>query len=297
MKSAIAAGLAVLVLSGGVARADEDAAKLQSLVDRVAPMVVTVKAVLKTEMNFGGQSRDSESRLEMQGIIVSKSGLVMVSNTPFSPGRLMGMIGGDGPSIKATPSDIKVVFEQEEKEYSAFLAATDTKLDLAFLKIEDLGDRKLMPVEFTNGVTATVGQPMVSISRMPKGYDYAPFFRTGRISGMISKPRKAWMLDGSISDVGMPIFTLNGEVVGVLTTIESGAKNESAGDSMGFGMMMQMMGGRGLLRTFIVPAAVVNGIIGQAELRATTQAAERAKQRAAKTTAKPGTDKPKPKKP
>jgi hypothetical protein len=41
------------------------------------------------------------------------------------------------------------------------------------------------------------------------------------------------MLLGDISQLGLPVFTLNGELVGVLTTIAPEVKDEG-GDTMGF---------------------------------------------------------------
>jgi hypothetical protein len=61
--------------------------------------------------------------------------------------------------------------------------------------------------------------------------------------------------------------------------VESGVQNE--GGVSDFGTMMRFYsGGGGLLRAFIVPASVVNGVIGQARLRAIMVAAERAKKKA-----------------
>jgi len=79
----------------------------------------------------------------------------------------------------AAGDESKVVVEREEKEYEAFLAATDSKVKLAFLKIEDLGDRKLAAVDFGSPVDAAIGQTVVALGRQKKGYDYAPFVEAG----------------------------------------------------------------------------------------------------------------------
>src|SRR5262249_47355173 len=154
-------------------------------------------------------------RMELQGVVVDKSGLVMVSSSAWSPNRFAEMMGEgsdnqEGFGVKVTPTEFKVIFERDEKEYSAFLAATDTKLDLGFLKIEDPLDRTITPVDFGATTSPTVGQEVVSVSRLSKGYDYAPYFESARISGIIAKPRKAWMMDGSISGFGLPVFTPSG---------------------------------------------------------------------------------------
>ncbi len=279
---------AALLGSGALAHgADDESAQLQSIVSKISPAVVTVRALLKMQGGAGGQGRDMESRIELHGIVVGTDGLVMISNLPFSPASALGMFGGgpggEGNEAKATPSDIKVIFEQEDKEYSAFLAATDSKLNLAFIKIEDLSDKKLTIADFSKTNSTTIGQRIISVSRLQKGYDYAPYFETSRINGEIDKPRKAWLIEGKISEFGLPVFDMNGEVIGALTTIQAGAKNESNDQSEMFGMVMRMLtGSGGLLRPFVLPSPVVNALIGQARIKAVAVAAERAKIKTAK---------------
>ncbi|MBI3268925.1 MAG: hypothetical protein HYZ53_07880 [Planctomycetes bacterium] len=282
--AALVAGLAGLP-SVGVA--DETGDRLKALLDKYAPSVVTVKLVLKTEMSMGGRSQDQESRMDMHGAVVDPEGLVMVSSLALSGDSLGEMMGGRGQGLemKITPTDIKVVFEREDKEYTAFLAATDSKLGLGFLKVEDLGDRKLAAVDFGSCASPGLGDMVAGVGRQKKGYDYAPYFESARVSGEIAKPRKAWMLDGSISGAGLPVFTGAGQVIGVLTTISDGVKDEDdGGGGRGFGRMMRMLSGGGMggggTSQFVLPGAVVKGLVAQAKTKAVEVAAERAKQKA-----------------
>ncbi|HZT41408.1 MAG TPA: serine protease [Chthonomonadaceae bacterium] len=291
--------LAPLSPARGQTPADE-ASQLQSLVAKNAPAIVTVQLVLKTEVKMGGQAHDSEERTGLEGVVVSPDGLIMISDAQLNPKRLEEMFGGlaaAGMDMKTTPTDIKVVVEREEKEYDAFLAATDTNLGLAFLKIEGLGDRKLAAVDFTNTAAPAIGQPIVLVTRLDKGFDYAPFFKTARISGEVAKPRQAWLMDQDLPDLGLPVFSPAGEVVGVLTTLTSGIKPESPDLSMGIGMMMRMFGGGGgqsLFHVFVVPGQPIVTAIAEARQRAVVVAAERAKAKASapSTPAKPGGGKP-----
>ncbi len=279
---------ALLVGSAGLVRAEDEATQLQNLVDKRAPTIVNIRVVLKTEGNFGGASQDHESRMEVQGVVVDKDGLIMLSKVGFDPSSLIGGGGDNGFGFKMTPTSFKVIFEGEDKEYNAFQAATDTKLSLTFIQVEDLGDRKLAPADFHSSVNPGVGQEVVSVSRLRKGYDYAPYFETSRISGSINKPRKAWMLNGGISGIGLPVYTLNGDTIGVLTSVQSGVKDDEDSDSMGMAFLMSMMtGGGGGMRAFIVPAPSIQAVITQAKARAVDLAAERAKRKASGTDTKP----------
>jgi hypothetical protein len=257
----------------------QESAQYKAVLDRNIGSIATIKVVLKSSMKFGGQGRDMESRLETQGIVVSKDGLLMLSNLPFSPEKLMSMFGGGGEEegdrrfgMKVTPTDFKVIFGTEDKEYAAYLVATDSKLDLAFIKIEKPEGRKFVPIEFNKPTVPTVGQGVVMVSRLSKGYDYAPYFASSRISGEIRKPRKAWMLDNANAAPAMPIYTATGQVIGITAMVASGVKDDSDGGMFGGFSSNSEMG-----RVFIVPATVVQGVLDQAKIRAVTVAQQRAK--------------------
>ena len=111
--------------------------------------------------------------------------------------------------MKRTPTEIKVVFEREEKEYEAEIIATDKKVNLAFLKVKDLEGREVSVVDFDAAVKADLGAMVAAVSRLTKGYDYSPYVRTAYVSGSIKKPRKALMLDGSVRSEGLPVFTMS----------------------------------------------------------------------------------------
>ncbi len=297
-----AAALAALCLAPGAARAaDDEAAQYQALVQKVAPLVVTVKAILKTQFKGGGASQDQESHVTTQGVIVDPDGLIAVSSVLFSPAKMMEMFGGEegGPDmgVKVTPSSFKVIFGSEEKEYDAFQAASDNKTGLVFLKVDGLGGRKLPSVDFSSPATPAVGQRIAAVSRLGKGYDYAPFFQTARVSGEISKPQKAWTVDGGMPGFGLPVYLPTGEMVGLLSVVGSGLKDEATRDEMGMQMFMRMFaGGGGGSTAFILPAQPLKAVVDQAKAQAVTVAAERARQKQAApaaTTPKP----PAPKKP
>jgi len=280
-------GMWVLLLSLGMAVlplrcfGQGEPGQYQALLAKRAPMVVTVKAVLKIEERSGGDN--VEEPLLVHGAVVTPGGLVLLSNTAFSPGRLLEIFGeGEDVSkqIKMRPTSFKVILPGDDTEYDAFLAATESQLELAFIQIEGLGGRQLPAVDFGSSVDAAVGQPIVAIQRMSKDYDYAAYCRTGRISGEIAKPRRAWIVEGSLGELGLPVYTLSGDTVGVLTMLPTGSKTSAREQS--FGIFMRMMSGSGAMEgTFLVPASSVKSVVDLAAKRAADLAAERAKQKSA----------------
>ena len=272
--SAIAAAFALLLISCH-GRAQE-AEPFQKILQARSPGIVTLRLVSKVEMSFSGQSQSQEMRTEVQGVLVDKEGLVMVSTLFMNP-YTMGM-NEAAATVKMTPTSIKVLFGSDDKEYNAFLAATDTKLNLSFIQIEDMAGKVLEPVKFVGSAMPVVGERLVSVSRMARGYDYSAFYQTGRVNGEIVRPRHAWMVEGGISGFGLPVYKLNNELVGVLTTIQSTIKEDSQSpDTMGMQMALRMMagGGGGMLQGFLVPPSMVEGVIAQAKTRAHELAAKR----------------------
>jgi S1-C subfamily serine protease len=293
------------------AAADAEGEQLAAIIEKHAPAICNIRTNLKSSMK-GEAAASQDTPMNLQGVVVTPDGLVMVSNFVFAPNRMMELMGagrGQMPDMKYTPTAIKVSFAGEDKEYDAFLAATDTNMDLAFIQLEGLEGRKLPAIDFSAAGAIEAGQKIAAVARLAKGYDYAPFFQTGRISGRLTKPRRAYMIEGQISNLGMPVFALSGEPVGVLSTVAAGGSDDAAAAGASYTMFMRMMtGGGGNGFTFILPATTVKGVIDQAAKRAGELAVERANKRKAgkpvedqpkaeaKPEAKPGT-KPAPKPP
>ena len=93
-----------------------------------------------------------------------------------------------------TPTDIKVLFAEDDEEYEAIVGVTDTNLHLSFIIIKDLKGKELdlLASDFAKAsVTADVkiGDRLIGVSRYNEGFDYAPYFGITRIAGKIEQPR------------------------------------------------------------------------------------------------------------
>ena len=238
--------LAILVIASSLTvsttvRADNEGDKLAAILKSRSEPIVTVRFVLEAE--FRGQKR--EIRSDMRGAVVDASGLIVISRESISSPNAM---------MKVTPVEFKVVIGKEEKEYDAFIAAKDTKLGLTFLQIRDLGDRKLVGVDFDGVAKPTIGQKVVSVNRMSKGFDFAPYFSVGRVIGRIKKPRKAWVTNLNTA-LALPIYSLDGQLVGFMGAIDPSGEG-------------------GVEGVFILPAKVVKGLIRPALAQAAERLAE-----------------------
>ncbi len=222
-------GIACLLLSGLAFAQDNP---FQTLIDNTAPAIVTVKAVQSISITMAGRgAQEEEDKVEMRGVVVDPSGLVMVSDSGLNNGAIARMFGDDPRiDIAISTNDIFVVFENEETEYTARLVATDTELDLAFLMIDELEGRELTAIDFSQaGGEAAIGSMVYGVTRFGRSFDFAPYFTRAMLSGKVKKPRKLWHLTGAI-ETGLPLFTEAGALLGVgITVLPDGEEGQGLG--------------------------------------------------------------------
>lgn len=236
----------------------------KQVLEKVQSNIVTVRAVIKIDVKAEDESESNESKFTLQGVVLTSDGLIMASGVLLSSEsfkQLVGIEDDESVSLTITPQSFKVIFGAETKEYEAKLVATDSQLGIAFLKITNLEGRTVTPIAFSNEELA-VGKELLSVSRLPKGYDYAPYFSTGRIISEVSKPRKAYLMEGNISELGLPVYNMKGEAVGVLVILQHGLKDEE----VDFGFRSNF--GDDSRAAFLLPAAALRPLIEQAIQRA-----------------------------
>lgn len=265
MKTRTLLGLTCLLSLALVAHAQSPASRTRTLVQKVSPSIVTVRAVVKVDVKAEGESHSEEAKFSQRGAVVSEDGVVMISSsilTTESFAQLMDIDLEDLEKVdlKLAPQSFKVIFEQESKEYEAQLVATDSQLGLAFLKIKDLQGRTLKPVEFKEN-PLELGSELFCVTRMPRGYDFVPYLMKLMVVAEVSKPRRAYILDVATSEQGLPVFDAEGFAVGVISTIRPATKSDDEED-LGFGTGASEC---------VLPIAAVRPVIQQAIQRARAQ--------------------------
>lgn len=175
------------------------------LAEKTAP-IVTIKFVLKTKSSWG----ESESESEATAVIVEPDGLVLCSKT-----ELGGYGEYYGSRRTSLPTDIKVLIGDDAEGLEAKLLARDSELDLIWLRIKDLGDRKLPYVDLEQSAVPEIGDHIYSVSRMGKYFDRIAVVNEGRVGGVTAKPRKLYVPSSGGSGLGLPTYNAGGELIGV----------------------------------------------------------------------------------
>lgn len=254
MKSRIQAVMsvvvAVAVLAGSASSgfAQASPADYQKVLQEKSPAFVTVKFVLKVQMGGMGEN---ESEMEITGAMIDPKGLVLCSNTQLGGiGGLMRAMGRG--EIVTTPTQIKVIVDEDPEGLDAKLIARDTELDLAWVQIEKPGDRTFPAIDLTKGSEAKVGQPLVGIRRLPKFFDRTAVVSESRVAGIARKPRRLYVPTLPLSSLlGLPIFTAEGRVVGVAVMQMPGEEDEDGGPAAQFSRMSTM---QEVMIGFLLPA-------------------------------------------
>ncbi|MHC4469550.1 MAG: S1 family peptidase [Planctomycetota bacterium] len=265
LRTTVGAALIVALLAGAPLAAEDKPAEVDwaKLMASKAPSIVSVKFVLKIQMSFMGQSRDQERNSEVRGVLVNDTGLVLTSNSHFDPGSAIPRQMRSQVEIKGTPTELKVLFGNEEEEYEGQIVARDSNLSLAFVQVLDLKDRKVTSVDLAAGGEIALGQELFGVGRLPRGFDCAPTIGRAFVSAKVEKPRTMWAISGSFSAVGLPVFDKSARPVGIVS-MQHGSEGVDEGAAV---------------RPFLLPLATVLRTMKAAETRA-AEALEEAKKRA-----------------
>ena len=280
---AVLAALAATVSATAAAQAPPPAAAPagEDLLERIAPAIVGIEAVIRTEMSMGGQGSDEEGNVEMVGAVVDPGGLIMVWNSRISSARIGEVLevmgrAGEGFEIKLTPVRFDVAVPGRGDRLPAFLAASDERLDVAFLQLESPPAEPLPAIDLAAAAEPAVGGPVYAVSRLNQSFDRAPYFETGLVVGELVKPRRAWILEGELTAMGLPLFDAAGRPVGVLATVLSSAGKEDGGVPGMGGLFGESGKTLGPLGGFLLPTEPVARAVELSKARAQEMLRQRA---------------------
>lgn len=260
----------VVVLIGFIVGvyAQEQTNPYQRLIDKVSPSIVSVEVVVKMELSYGGESNTTEQKTTTIGTILTPDGLVMVSAMTFSTEVFQQMMGQGGDSeqfqFKLTPQSFKVYFAGEPKPLDAELVATDSQIGIGFLRIKALEGRTLTPAAFKEA-PLSVGQELMTVFRLSKGFDYSPVLQRMMIGGTISKPRRAFVIGGGFgAEPGTLVYTMEGDAVGVMVFLPELYTFDEDGSPSPFSMLMSRAYLAQMSGVFVLPVSEFKPILEQA---------------------------------
>ena len=176
--------------------------------------VVYLKAVTKLELSFQGQTKEQKRSVELFGTVVDKSGLVATSLSSLDMSTETTGPGGVPMSVKAEVDDLRIL-RSDGIEVPASMVMKDPDLDVALIRPTETPDEEsvFIPVPVADRVEFEVLDEVLNLSLQEEDLDRTSAVRIGRISAVIKRPRRLYVVD--LNRMGTPVFSADGKFGGI----------------------------------------------------------------------------------
>ncbi len=220
--------LAVTAMTGSPRQAqaqDEITTAARDLLEKHkgALVVVTIEGRLTTSTD-GDPLPDQQQQRRTLGVSIRPTGLIVISNAAVDPSvGLAGEKARLGEKV-VTIQSAKMIFEKVEISYGdssvipGVMIGQDADADVAFVLPDEAVAKRLgKTFEYVDLGMAALSEPadnVVGLSRSSAAYGYMPTVIVGRVTGVFNGDRRYFVTTAGTAQ-GIPIFSLDGRVVGV----------------------------------------------------------------------------------
>ena len=214
--------VAVLCLGPAAERglAQTAAERGREIVGKFSNAVITVRLVAKVRMAMEGrQMEEQENTSEITATVIDPSGLAVCALSEADPTQAIAAMTADEENYKFEMdiTDIKMRLA-DGKELPAKIVLRDKDLDLAFLRPDPAPAQPLTAVDLTASAKSDVLEEMVVLQRLGEVANRVPGAVLDQVEAVIQKPRLMYVpgMNGQSCELGAPVFTLDGKVIGIL---------------------------------------------------------------------------------
>jgi S1-C subfamily serine protease len=281
--------IAALLVMGAVQVSADDAANIgKQLTAKYGSAIVKAQLVAQMRVSYDGrEGQKQESKTETTATIIDPSGLAVVSLSATSPAETYRSMMDEGMDIQSQVTDVKLRMS-DGTETPAKIVLRDKDLDLAFIRPAQKPAQPMPYVDLTQAAKPECLDEIFVLCRLGKVANRALSVCLDRIQATVDKPRTFYIpgFASMTSDMGAPVFNLEGKAVGILILRSS----PGGGDDGGLGV-----GSMGML-PMILPAADIQKVAKQApenEAKTATAPAPAKADSSEKPAAKPAAAKPK----
>ncbi len=191
--------------------------------------VVTLKIVAGLKYSMGGrEGEENEVKTEARGTIIDDTGMTICALSEIDPAQLIqkmyGSRMGNEMKIESNLKDLKIILANQ-KEIPATVVLRDNDLDIAIVRPLEKQTEKIPCINLKDAGDAKILEPVFVIGRMGQIGNRQLRLATGEIESIITKPRKFFVPGDALSrsGTGVPAFTADGKVLGLLVTKSVGA--------------------------------------------------------------------------
>lgn len=242
---------------------------ISSIANDVGASVVSIEVVTQSRSmgGFFGFQGTTEKKGAGTGFILDKNGLIITNRHVVPAGtKSVSITLSDGTIFE----DVSVVGRTSESD----------PLDVAFLKIKDVGDKRLAPVRLGDSSSVKIGESVIAIGNA------LGQFQNTVTSGIISGHGRSVVAGDSNGDnpeslqnlfqtdaainqgnSGGPLVNLNGEVIGINTAV--------AGDAQNIGFSIPINDVKGVIQNVITKGKLERPYLGVVYIPVTADLVER----------------------
>ena len=225
----------LLALFPALCYPDEVASQGQAILEKRRQAVVTVKVALKTSYSKEGESSaPTETRYELTGTVVDPSGLTVVACSCCDPGEFYKKVvpSYSDYTVQSEITSLKILLD-DNTELPAEVILRDKDLDLAFLRPKVPPAAPMPAVDLGKSAAPKVLEEVVTLNRLNQASGRAYSACADRIIAVIKKPRPFYLHDGSSvgTKLGCPVFSLNGDLIGVMVMRAGGTMADDYRDN------------------------------------------------------------------
>lgn len=198
----------------------DEVADGRSIAAKSGSAVVKLQLVVKMSIAYEGRSGGNrEAKTEATGTFVDPSGLLVTSLSQTNPADTIGSLMGESSGMKVSSqiTDLKIRMA-DGKEIPGKVVLRDKDLDLVFIRPAQKLDAPVPYVDLTDSSSPELLDQIVIVNRLSKAANRTLSVSIDRVQSVMEKPRKSYSVskveDGT--DLGSPVFTIDGKVVGLL---------------------------------------------------------------------------------
>lgn len=204
---------AISPVGGPAVRADSTGETMRAMVGKHKGAAVTLVIVISMSAGAGGSEN---MELEVAGVMIDPSGLVVTANSPLDP-ALAFNFGGGGAKITTRVVSAKILMP-DGNDIPARVVLRDSDLNLAFLRPVTAPKTPLPFVNLKAVGKAQLGDNIFLLSRMGATGNRQAQVRQMRIVSVLDRPRTLYILDTlGLQNLGTIAFNEQGEPLGLVT--------------------------------------------------------------------------------
>jgi hypothetical protein len=194
------------------AATEAEAVAGREIVKKNADTIVSVELVVNGGGGGRGGRGSSEQKVEVNGTVISPTGLTVTSLAAIDP--RVGRGRGSSDNSDSEFKEVKLRLA-DNTEIPAMVVLKDAELDVAFIApIAGTGPAKTFP--YLNLEQA--GQPEVlgtyfDMTRLPKNMQRTPVIQTVSVLAVIERPRR--LILTTDQTLGCPVFDIAGKPLGI----------------------------------------------------------------------------------